>query len=147
MNVNLEHIAQREPNLKAFPVGYPIGRGLRRLRDAGNSLTGGGLRSLVKRSITKSIRSAMRQPVLKALGRSLLQPFPIFSARLYRLASTPDAVTEGDGFIATSEELPHKWEYSLLVNSFYRTAFGRTADKRALDAWMPQLQSGMSLEV
>src|SRR5262249_52116142 len=63
-------------------------RQLRGLRDAGDRLTGGGLRALGKRVLTASLRRAMSQPALKALGRRVLQPFPSLSQRLYRLATS-----------------------------------------------------------
>jgi hypothetical protein len=66
-----------------------MGSRVEHLREAGNRLTGGGLRNLVKRLTQKSLRWAMNQPVLKAIGRSLLRPFPGLSARLCYLASGP----------------------------------------------------------
>src|SRR3974377_1044470 len=62
-------------------------RRLRRLRDAGDRLTGGGLRASGKRVLTASLRRAMSQPALKALACGVLQPFSCSSQRLYRLAT------------------------------------------------------------
>ena len=45
-----------------------------------------------------------------------------------------------------SKGLPHVQEYSLLVRSFFATAFGRTADEKALSFWVPKLRMGMSLD-
>jgi GT2 family glycosyltransferase len=75
----------------------------------------------------------MSQPFLKALGRSVLQPFPSFSARVYRLATT-------------STSLAQHSDHSLLVNSLYKTSFGRIADADGLANCSNQLELGVSLE-
>jgi hypothetical protein len=122
-------------------------RQLRRLRVAGDRLTGGGLHVLAKRVVTGSLRRAVSQPFFKALGRSVLQPFPSFSARLYRLATAPDrAATTPDTVATTSTSLLPLRDYSLLVNSLYRPAFGRLAKESGLARHVQALQSGMSLE-
>jgi hypothetical protein len=69
-----------------------IRREWRRLRETGDRLTGGGLRSLSKRLVTGSVRRAVSQPFLRALSRTMLQPFPSVLARLNRLVIMPDAV-------------------------------------------------------
>jgi hypothetical protein len=84
----MNYILERARQLKTD--WEPIWRRLGHLRDAGNRLAGGGLRGLAKRLGKKSLRRAMSQPLLKAVGRNLLRPFPSFSARLYRLATAPD---------------------------------------------------------
>jgi SAM-dependent methyltransferase len=86
----LERAHQLKTHCEPISVVRPIWRGLGHLRDAGNRLTGGGLRSLAKRLVQKSLRGAMDQPLLKAIGRNLLQPLPSFSARLYRFATASD---------------------------------------------------------
>jgi hypothetical protein len=63
----------------------------KRLRDAGDRLTGGGLRKLVKRVLKASLHRAAGHPRLIAIGRSALRPFPALTANLERLASRPDA--------------------------------------------------------
>src|ERR1700674_3522926 len=73
----------------------------RRMRRAGDRLTGGGLRSFCRRTATKSLRIAMSQPFLKALGRSVLQPLPSFSRRVYGLALAPDTVATTADLAAT----------------------------------------------
>jgi len=90
MNYMLERARQLKTHCEPISVVRPIWRGLGHLRDAGNRLTGGGLRSLAKRLGQKSLRRAMSQPLLKMIGRSALWPFPSFSARLYRFATAPD---------------------------------------------------------
>lgn len=115
MNYLMEPARQRKKDRKSISVRLAIRGGLEHLHDTGNRLTGGGLRSLAKRqlrllrfagdrltggglhglakrTLTKSLRRAMSHPFLKVLGGSLLQPFPSFSARLYRLATAPDTV-------------------------------------------------------
>lgn len=97
---------------------------LKRARYTGNRITGGGLRNLSKRLATRALRGAMSRPVLKALGRHLLQPFPSFSARLYQLGTT----------------IP------LLANSLYGTAFGHPMDPSSLAHFSLELEQGVSLE-
>jgi hypothetical protein len=78
---------ERPPQLETDRKPISIVRRIwRHLRDAGNRLTGGGLRRLAKRLSQKSLGRAMSQPLLKTVGRNLLRPFPSFSARLYHLA-------------------------------------------------------------
>jgi hypothetical protein len=69
-----------------------------------------------------------------------LQPFPKISAHLYSLATVPDAAT------AKSTGLPDLRD-RLLVNSLYKTAFGRAPEETGLAAWARELQSGTSLQV
>jgi hypothetical protein len=57
-------------DLEGLPVSRAIRRGLGVLRDTGDRLTRGGLRSLAKRVVTESLRSAMSEPFLKTIGRS-----------------------------------------------------------------------------
>ncbi len=61
------------------------------IRQLGDQITGGGLRSLTKRSVATLVRWAMRRPALLAVGRTVLKPFPTFTADLYRLATTQSA--------------------------------------------------------
>jgi hypothetical protein len=63
----------------------------RSVRETGDRLTGGGLRSLARRVLTRMLRRAMHQPFLKALGQAVLQPFPGLSARVYRVATKSDS--------------------------------------------------------
>ena len=135
---------------------------LARLREMGDWLTGGGLRSLSTRLATKSLRIAMSQPFLRAFGRAVLKPFPGFSTRVYRLATAPDtlatiadtllatapdtlATTEDSVATASTSLLQHR-DHSLLVNSLYKTAFGRVADPDGLATCSHQLKLGVSLE-
>jgi hypothetical protein len=71
------------------------GGGLRslakRTRALGDRITGGGLRSLTKRSVATLVRWVMRRPATSAVGRIVLKPFPTFTADLYRLATTQSA--------------------------------------------------------
>jgi len=72
------------------------GGGLRslakRTRALGDRITGGGLRSLAKRVPGALARWAMRQRTLLVVGRTILKPFPKLTASLYRLATTPNAI-------------------------------------------------------
>jgi FkbM family methyltransferase len=71
------------------------GGGLRslgkRTRRLGDQITGGGLRSLTKRSLATLVHWAMRRPVLLAVGRTVLRPFPKLTTNLYTLGTTPGA--------------------------------------------------------
>ena len=121
-----------EPNrhLNAGRMRLTIQTGLNHLREAGNRLTGGGLRALATRLLSTFLRRAMSHSFLKAVGRSSLQPFPKLSAHLYRLATVPGACRRKS-----------------LVNSLYKTAFGCDAEESGLAAWVLELRSGMSVEL
>jgi O-antigen biosynthesis protein len=56
----------------AQQLARAILRGLGVLRDTGNRLTWGGLRSLTKRVVTEPLRGAVGRPFLKTIGRSVL---------------------------------------------------------------------------
>jgi O-antigen biosynthesis protein len=122
---------------------------LQRVRNAGDRLTGGGLRSFCERIATKSLRIAISQPILKALGRSVLQPFQSFSTRVYRLARAPDAMTSStaDTAATSAKSLSQRRDHSILVHSLYKTAFGRFAEPDGLANRTRQLQFGASLQV
>lgn len=64
------------------------------VREIGDRVTGGGLRSLAKRVLTTLVQRSMRHRGLLALGRFLLKPFPKLAISLYQLAtrSEPTAV-------------------------------------------------------
>ena len=92
-NANLQaRIHQLEAQLAAPSIDRAIGRALRRLRETGDRLTGGGLRSLAKRVLTTSVQCSMRNRWLLALGRAVLKPFPKLTRNLYQIAITADAV-------------------------------------------------------
>src|SRR6266404_4296772 len=148
MNYRVERIRGRPGRLREMGdrltgggVRALIQRLFRQVRHTGDRLTGGGLRSLSSRMATKLLRIAMSQSFLMALGRSALQPFPNFSARLYRLACGPDTVAT-----ASRSPLPRR-DYPLLVNSLYRAAFGRLAEESGLEHHVRALQSGTALQV
>jgi hypothetical protein len=82
----------------------------------------------------------MNQPFLKALGRTVLQPFPSLATRLYALATAPDTLQ------TQSTSLSLVQDSSLLVHSFYKIAFGRWADPQDLAHCIHQLKSGVSPE-
>jgi FkbM family methyltransferase len=73
------------------------GGGLRslakRTRVLGDQLTGGGLRSLAKRLLATLIRWAMGQRALLTMGQTVLKPFPRLATSFYQLAAAPDPVT------------------------------------------------------
>jgi GT2 family glycosyltransferase/glycosyltransferase involved in cell wall biosynthesis len=92
MNHLLRRIHQLEAEVAILSKDRRVGSVFRRLRVAGNRLTGGGFRSLARRAVAKLLRGAMRHSFLRALGRRVLQPFPAFSRYLYRLGITRDSV-------------------------------------------------------
>ena len=57
-------------------VDRAIGRALRRLRETGDRLTGGGLRSLARRALTTLVQRSMHNRRLMALGRAVLKAIP-----------------------------------------------------------------------
>jgi FkbM family methyltransferase len=100
-NQLLGHIRQLELKLAAHRQGP-----LTRLREAGDRITGGGLRALTKRTLKKTVRTAMSNRFLKALGNGALRPFPTLSTRLYRLATAPeDVVTLADSIPAEGDSV------------------------------------------
>jgi O-antigen biosynthesis protein len=128
-------------------IGGAILHALIRLRHEGDRLTGGGLRSLFGRRFAKSIRGAMSQPILRVLGVSVLKTGRIFSAPFRRLDSTPNAETASEGPSTPAKVSPQGWEDSLVVRSFYKAAFGRVADEKALGIWTRELRAGISLDL
>jgi uncharacterized protein DUF4214/glycosyl transferase family 2 len=130
IQTGLDHLREAGNRLTGGGLRSLAKRQLRHLRGAGDRITGGGLRALARRLLSASLRCAMSHSFLEALGRSALGPFPKLSAHLYRLATVPDAV----GAIS-------------LVNSLYKAAFGHAAEEADLAAWARELRSGMSAEV
>jgi O-antigen biosynthesis protein len=145
----LSSVRRLETQLAVPSIDRALGRLIARLRDAGDQLTGGGVRALAKRVLTASLRSAMRRPLLKAIGQRVLNPFPRFSAHLYHLATASIAVpvSPGESTAASTTLLPIQTQprdHSSVVNALYKAAFGRPADERGLANCMCQLESGMS---
>lgn len=114
--------------------------GLGRLHDAGALLTGRRLRTLINRLTTISFPGALDRRILRMLIRTVLRPFPGFSMHLCQLATVPGTIR------TRSASLPSFPDPSLLVNSFYRAAFGRAADPPGLAGCVEQLRSGVSPE-
>jgi glycosyltransferase involved in cell wall biosynthesis len=96
IRTGLDHLREAGNRLTGGGLRSLANRQLRRLRVAGDQITGGGLRAFARRLLSTFLRRAMSQPIPKALGRSLLRPFPSFSARVYRFATTPDTGTAPD---------------------------------------------------
>jgi FkbM family methyltransferase len=84
-----EHTQKLEAEL-ATPALKPL---VKRLREAGNRLTGGGVRAFAERTLKASLHRAASHPRLVAIGRSVLRPFPAFATNLQRLATTPNPAT------------------------------------------------------
>ena len=97
---------------------------LKETRHAGNRITGGGLRNLSRRLITKVLRSAIGCPVIKSFARRLLQPFPSFSEGLYRLATASGSLVGPN-----LQRLPPHSDLSLLTDSLSLTASGDITDR------------------
>ena len=79
----LERIHRLEAELETLPVHRSIRRVLQRLRETGNRLTGGGLRSLAKRAFSKSFDVTP--------DRDELKPSPGAAARLDRATTTDNS--------------------------------------------------------
>jgi glycosyltransferase involved in cell wall biosynthesis len=82
----------------------------------------------------------MNRPLLTALGRTVLGPFPSFARRLYYFATAPE-ITQ-----TRSARLPVVHDPAVLVHSFYKAAFGRPAEPEGLAHRTHQLRSGVSPE-
>jgi FkbM family methyltransferase len=100
LQARLEHLSGRihqlEVQLAAPSVDRAIGRAMRRAREVGDRITGGGLRSLVKRTLAGMVQRSMRDRRVLALGRTILSPFPRLTTGLYELAaSTKDRPQPG----------------------------------------------------
>jgi O-antigen biosynthesis protein len=152
MNYQVEPTRSRRGRLRELGdrltgggIRAQLHRLLSRSRHMGDRLTRGGLQSLSKQVVTNSLRSAMGQPFLKALCRGVLQPFPSFSAWLYRLATDPDRLATAVS-VSASGSPPQVSDHSLLVNSLYKAAFGHLAEESALAHWAHELESGTSVE-
>jgi predicted O-methyltransferase YrrM len=131
-----QRAGQLAADLKPSSMRRVIQNGLRRLRAMGDRLTGGGLRSLARRVLRRSLPS------------STSQPFPVSSTRVYHFSTASDSPDTplGTGAIL-SKRAPEPNYHSVLVNSFYKAAFGRAADEVGLAHWTHQLQSGLPPEV
>jgi GT2 family glycosyltransferase len=130
IQTGLDHLREAGNRVTGGGLRSFANRQLRRLRTAGDRITGGGLRALARRLLSTSLRRAMSQSFLRALGRGALRPFPKLSAHLYRLAAVPDAVAAKS-----------------LVNSLYKAAFGGVDEEPGSAAWVREVRSGMSVEV
>ncbi len=82
-----ERIHQLEGQLAVPSVDRALGRALRRAHEAGDRITGGGLRSLGRRALAGVVQRSMRDQRLLALGRTILSPFPRLTTALYQLAA------------------------------------------------------------
>jgi Domain of unknown function (DUF4214)/Glycosyl transferase family 2 len=134
-----QHLREAGNRLTGGGLRSLASRQLKCLRAAGDRITGGGLRALARRLLLTFLRRAMSQSFLKAVGGSALQPFPKLSAHLYRLATAPAAVTAESG--------PPDLRDAPLINSLYKAAFGRSIEEATLATFARELQSGKSLQV
>jgi hypothetical protein len=85
---------QEEAELAPLASGKGKLSSLARLREAGERLTGGGIRALSNRLFLKFVRRfmamVMRRPRLLALAHTVLKRFPRVTWRLNRLAEIAD---------------------------------------------------------
>jgi FkbM family methyltransferase len=95
LQARLDHLSGRihqlEAQLAVPSVDRAVGRALRRARETGDRLTGGGLRKLARRALTALVRRSMRDRRVMALGRAVLRPFPKLATTLYQLATKEEA--------------------------------------------------------
>ena len=80
---------QGQVQLLCQRINIPV---LKRIRDLGDRITGGGAGALTRRLITEFARRAMCHPPLLVLGRWLLKPFPRLTTHLYEMVTKPDSV-------------------------------------------------------
>ncbi len=92
MNHLRGRVHQLEVELAIPSVDRAIGRAFRQVQKTGDKLTGGGLRSLARRALTKLVQRSMHDQRLLVLGRAALRPFPKVSTALYELATKQHAV-------------------------------------------------------
>jgi hypothetical protein len=92
---------------------------LRRSRQAGNRVTGGGIRSLVRRVLERVVGRAQRSPTAIAFGRMLLRPWPKTAARLDQFLSSlrSDPTKSSGGELRQRAQTPD--EMSVSVRSIY----------------------------
>jgi hypothetical protein len=87
-------LTQEQGRLAPLPCKKPAFGSFARLRDAGEKLTGGGIRALSKRLFLKFVRrlmaTAMRRPRLLAFAHTVMQRYPRVTWRLNRLAEIAD---------------------------------------------------------
>ena len=100
-----ERLAKLEKELANASLRWKIRLASLRLREAGNRLTGGGVRALAKRILSAFLRRAARHTGLIALGRALLKPYPSLANKLQELATSPDPDSSGPGRLP-AESLP-----------------------------------------
>jgi FkbM family methyltransferase len=133
-----------QEDLRSFSVARVIRRELVHLREIGNRLSGGGLRNFARRMVKRSLQSAMRQPLLNALGRAAVQPFPTISEKLYHLGKEPGS--EVEPILPATPNVPIDVDRLVSVSALYRAAFGRFPDRVGLADSMKNLRAGVSLE-
>ena len=101
----LGRVRQLESQLTMPSVDRAIGRALRTVQNAGDRLTGGGLRSLARRVLTTLVHRSTRDRRLTALGSAILRPFPKVATTLYQLATEKDAAVTSS-IPASAEPFP-----------------------------------------
>jgi hypothetical protein len=100
------------------------------LRDAGNRLTGGGLRKLARRSF-------------EFLARTVLKPVVKTSSRVFHFGSFNEGLASRSRVPAGSESAGDR---GMLVNALYRTAFGRFPDETVVEQLSEELRAGTSID-
>jgi FkbM family methyltransferase len=86
------HARQRNQELEQELATPAMVRAFRSIRQKGDRITGGGLRSLTKRVFQKTVRRAMQQPQILAAARKILRPFPKLTTTLYNVATKTEEV-------------------------------------------------------
>jgi 2-polyprenyl-3-methyl-5-hydroxy-6-metoxy-1,4-benzoquinol methylase len=150
MDQLLGHTQQVKVQAPVLTLVQTVQRVFRRLHKIGDRLTGGGLRSLMKRVATISLRRAMRWPRLRAIGRRLLKPFPAFSARIYNLATvegsctlqTPLVTQVRDYLEIRPPDTKETADESALIVDVYRGLLGRDPDEDGLRHFSYMLRDG-----
>ena len=142
----LNQISEEIGNVRAqleFPwIDRALGHALKRLRETGDRITGGGIRAAAMRLLRLSLR---RHPRIATIGRVLLKPFPKALSELDRSEAPP---SENLALPETQPPSPQLQENQLagkdekqidqisnpepLVHSLYKTAFGQCAEPSEL---------------
>jgi GT2 family glycosyltransferase/glycosyltransferase involved in cell wall biosynthesis len=101
------------------------------LRDAGNRITGGGLRNLARRA-------------LEFFQQTILRPVVKTSSRVFDFGSINEGLASRSRVPAGSESTDG--DRGTLVNALYRTALGRFPDEAAVEQLSEALRAGTSIE-
>jgi FkbM family methyltransferase len=134
VNYMLERAEQLEADSDRSFVARAVRRLLKKVRDAGDRLTGGGVRAFAKRMATKSVRYGKQNPRLRAVARAILRPVPGVKAYLSDLEATPLADEGSESLLLSTPD--ERFRYNRWV-AVYDTI--STADRSLIRAHISSL--------